>query len=351
MSNPKQDRGPDDPFYRAPLRLGELNDPTDAATGEHGKDKNVSSAPHTPDENVAHFPIRGLDPRSQKQPDFFAEAVARAEQEQFEPGLVEVPSFPRNRHSFGRFAVVVTGAAVVALVFVLAYPTSQGPVEDNAASALPTWERLKSSLFPGSVRRPAPTLIVMAISDWFVSKWYIIFPVIIGGIYGFLQAWKRSLAVQIFMDRLMLRMPVFGDLVRKSTIARWTRTLATMFAAGVPLVEALDSVGGASGNYIYMMATKQIQAEVSTGTSLTVAMQNANVFPSMVLQMCSIGEETGALDGMLSKVADFYEAEVDDAVEALSSLMEPMIMVVLGTLIGGMVIAMYLPIFKIGQAV
>src|SRR3989441_10456903 len=198
---------------------------------------------------------------------------------------------------------------------------------------------------------PAPTLIVMAISDWFVSKWYIIFPVIIGGIYGFFQAWKRSLAVQIFMDRLMLRMPVFGDLVRKSTIARWTRTLATMFAAGVPLVEALDSVGGASGNYIYLMATKQIQAEVSTGTSLTVAMQNANVFPSMVLQMCSIGEETGALDGMLGKVADFYEAEVDDAVEALSSLMEPMIMVVLGTLIGGMVIAMYLPIFKIGQAV
>ncbi len=198
---------------------------------------------------------------------------------------------------------------------------------------------------------PAPTLIVMAISDWFVSKWYIIFPVIIGGIYGFLQAWKRSLAVQIFMDRLMLRMPVFGDLVRKSTIARWTRTLATMFAAGVPLVEALDSVGGASGNYVYLVATKQIQAEVSTGTSLTVAMQNANVFPSMVLQMCSIGEETGALDGMLGKVADFYEAEVDDAVEALSSLMEPMIMVVLGTLIGGMVIAMYLPIFKIGQAV
>ncbi len=160
MSNPKQDRGPDDPFYRAPLRLGEPNDPLDAATGEHGKDRNVSSAPRTPDENVAHFPIRGLDPRSQKQPDFFAEAVARAEQEQFEPGLVEAPSFPRNRHSFGRFAVVVTGAAVFALVFVLAYPASQGPVEDNAASALPTWERLKSSLFPASVRKPAPTLIV-----------------------------------------------------------------------------------------------------------------------------------------------------------------------------------------------
>ena len=124
-----------------------------------------------------------------------------------------------------------------------------------------------------------------------------------------------------------------------------------MFAAGVPLVEALESVGGASGNYIYAQATKQIQAEVSTGTSLTVAMQNANVFPSMVIQMCSIGEETGALDAMLSKVADFYEQEVDDAVEALSSLMEPMIMVVLGTLIGGMVVAMYLPIFKLGQAI
>jgi type IV pilus assembly protein PilC len=191
----------------------------------------------------------------------------------------------------------------------------------------------------------------MGISDTFVAYWYIIFPVIIGSIYGFLESWKRSLAVQIFMDKLMLKLPVFGDLVKKSTIARWTRTLSTMFAAGVPLVEALESVGGAAGNYVYAVATKQIQNEVSTGTSLTVAMQNSNVFPTMVLQMCSIGEETGALDAMLSKVADFYEAEVDDAVEALSSLMEPMIMVVLGTIIGGMVIAMYLPIFKMGQAV
>jgi type IV pilus assembly protein PilC len=198
---------------------------------------------------------------------------------------------------------------------------------------------------------PTPTLVVMAISDWFVSYWYIIFPIIGGAIYGFLEGWKRSLAVQMFMDRLMLKAPLFGELVRKSAIARWTRTLSTMFAAGVPLVEALDSVGGAAGNYVYAVATKQIQADVSTGTSLTVAMQNVGVFPNMVLQMCSIGEETGALDSMLSKVADFYEAEVDDAVEALSSLMEPMIMVVLGTLIGGMVIAMYLPIFKMGQAV
>jgi type IV pilus assembly protein PilC len=198
---------------------------------------------------------------------------------------------------------------------------------------------------------PAPTLIVMAISDWFVANWYIIFPVVGGGIYGFLEAWKRSVAVQVFMDKLMLKAPVFGHLVRISTIARWTRTLSTMFAAGVPLVEALDSVGGASGNYVYAQATKAIKQEVSTGTSLTVAMQNANVFPTMVIQMVSIGEETGALDGMLGKVADFFEAEVDDAVEALSSLMEPMIMVVLGTLIGGMVVAMYLPIFKLGGAV
>ena len=198
---------------------------------------------------------------------------------------------------------------------------------------------------------PAPTLFVMAVSDFFVQFWYLIFGVVGGGIYGFLEAWKRSLPVQIAMDRIMLRVPVFGDLVRKSTIARWTRTCSTMFAAGVPLVEALDSVGGASGNYVYQAATKVIQSEVMTGTQLTVAMQNVQVFPAMVIQMVSIGEETGALDAMLGKIADFYEGEVDDAVDALSSLMEPMIMVVLGTLIGGMVIAMYLPIFKMGQAV
>ena len=198
---------------------------------------------------------------------------------------------------------------------------------------------------------PAPTLVVMAISDWFVANWYIFFPVIGAAIYGFLEAWKRSIGVQVFMDRMMLRLPVFGDLVRKSSVARWTRTLSTMFAAGVPLVEALDSVGGAAGNYVYAQATKQIKQEVATGTSLTAAMQNTGVFSNMVVQMVSIGEETGALDAMLGKVADFYEQEVDDSVEALSSLMEPVIMVVLGTLIGGMVIAMYLPIFKMGQAV
>ena len=198
---------------------------------------------------------------------------------------------------------------------------------------------------------PTPTLIVMQISEFFVQTWYIMFPVIGGSIYFFLESWKRSLPMQIFMDKLSLKLPIFGDVIRKATIARWTRTLSTMFAAGVPLVEALDSVGGASGNYVYSSATKKIQAEVSTGTSLTVAMQNSNVFPSMVIQMCLIGEESGALDSMLSKVADFFEAEVDDAVDAMSSLMEPVIMVVLGGLIGGIVIAMYLPIFKLGGAV
>lgn len=198
---------------------------------------------------------------------------------------------------------------------------------------------------------PAPTLFVMGVSDFFVAYWYILFPAVIGGVWGFLEMWKRSIPIQIFMDRLSLKVPVFGDLIRKSTIARWTRTLSTMFAAGVPLVEALDSVGGASGNYVYMQATKEIQRKVSTGTSLTTSMQEANVFPNMVIQMVLIGEESGALDAMLGKVADFFEAEVDDAVDALSSLMEPMIMVVLGVVIGGMVIAMYLPIFKIGQAV
>src|SRR5437867_48850 len=198
---------------------------------------------------------------------------------------------------------------------------------------------------------PAPTLLVMAISDVFVKYWYIIFAAIGGGAWGFLALWKRSVPVQIFMDRLMLKIPVFGDLVKKSTIARWTRTLSTMFAAGVPLVEALDSVGGASGNYVYVIATKEIQRKVSGGTSLTASMQESNVFPNMVIQMVSIGEESGALDSMLGKVADFFEAEVDDAVAGTSSLMERLIMVVLGVLIGGMVIAMYLPIFKIGQAV
>ena len=198
---------------------------------------------------------------------------------------------------------------------------------------------------------PGPTLMVMAISDFFVEFWWAIFGGIGAGFYGFFYAWKRSIAMQQVMDKLILKLPIFGDVIRKATVARWSRTLSTMFAAGVPLVEALDSVAGAAGNYVYYEATKRIQTEVSTGSSLVAAMTETQVFSSMVLQMVAIGEEAGSLDAMLSKIADFFEAEVDNAVEALSSLMEPMIMVVLGTLIGGMVVAMYLPIFKMGQVV
>jgi len=198
---------------------------------------------------------------------------------------------------------------------------------------------------------PAPTLFVMAISEIFVAYWWLIFGGIGGSIYFFMQAWRRNKKMQRVMDRVLLKVPVFGVLIEKSCIARWTRTLSTMFAAGVPLVEALDSVGGASGNSLYAEATEKIQQEVSTGTSLTAAMGNANLFPTMVLQMCAIGEESGSVDHMLGKAADFYEAEVDEMVAGLSSLMEPIIIVFLGGLIGGIVVSMYLPIFKLGQVV
>jgi len=198
---------------------------------------------------------------------------------------------------------------------------------------------------------PAPTLVVIAMSKFFTTYWYLIFSILGGGIYFFLQTWRRSVKMQKYMDRLLLRVPVFGDLVNKSSIARWTRTLSTMFAAGVPLVEALDSVGGASGNAVFAEATEKIQKDVSTGSALTTSMQATGVFPVMVLQMCAIGEESGSLDAMLGKAAEFYEDEVDEAVKGLSSLMEPFIIVILGTLIGGIVVSMYLPIFKLGQVV
>lgn len=213
---------------------------------------------------------------------------------------------------------------------------------------IPSFKSVFSS-FGGEL--PLPTLLVIAMSEFFVKYWYLIFGGIFGGVYYFLQAWKRSTKVQAFMDRLLRKLPIFGVLVEKSCVARWTRTLSTMFAAGVPLVEALDSVGGAAGNIVYTEATLKIQQEVSTGTSLTAAMTNANLFPSMVLQMCAIGEESGSIDHMLGKAADFYEAEVDDMVAGISSLMEPIIIVILGVVIGGIVVAMYLPIFKLGQVV
>jgi type IV pilus assembly protein PilC len=198
---------------------------------------------------------------------------------------------------------------------------------------------------------PAPTLMVMAMSEFFVKWWWVIMIALFGGGYSFLQTWKRSEKVQFFMDRLMLRMPIFGDLVLKSTIARWTRTLSTMFAAGVPLVEALDSVGGTAGNLVYTRATEQIQRDVAAGTALTTAMNSTGVFPTMVLQMAAIGEESGALDDMLARAADFYEDEVDEMVKGLSTLLEPIIIVVLGGMIGTIVVSMYLPIFKLGSVV
>jgi type IV pilus assembly protein PilC len=198
---------------------------------------------------------------------------------------------------------------------------------------------------------PLPTLMVIAMSKFFTSYWYLIFGILGGGTYFFLQSWKRSVKMQKFMDRLLLRVPVFGDLVNKSSIARWTRTLSTMFAAGVPLVEALESVSGATGNIVYENAVLAMKDEVATGQRLQRAMENVGLFPNMVIQMIAVGEESGSLDEMSGKVASFYEAEVDNAVDAMSSLLEPLIMAILGVLVGGLVIAMYLPIFKLGAVV
>jgi type IV pilus assembly protein PilC len=230
-------------------------------------------------------------------------------------------------------AVLLVAAVVVTVIMLFVVPAFKEVFENFGAGL------------------PAPTQFVIAMSDFFVDYWYLMFG-ILGGIgYFFMQALRRSSKVQIAVDRAMLRLPVLGEVLRKATIARWLRTLSTMFAAGVPLVEALDSVGGAAGNHVYLLATKKIQQEVSTGTSLTIGMQNSGVFPNMVLQMSAIGEESGSLDSMLSKAADIFEREVDDSVASLSSLLEPLIMVILGVLIGGLVVAMYLPIFKLGQVV
>ncbi len=198
---------------------------------------------------------------------------------------------------------------------------------------------------------PAPTKFVIAMSKFFQSYWHIMFIIIGGAVYGVMQLKKKSLAFNHGMDKAMLKMPILGAIVRKAAIARYARTLSTMFAAGVPLVEAMDSVSGAVGNVVYGEAVKRIRDEVATGTQLNVAMRNVNLFPNMVVQMTAIGEESGSIDIMLSKVADFYEAEVDDAVENMSSLIEPFIMVFLGGLIGGLVIAMYMPIFQMGKVV
>ncbi len=198
---------------------------------------------------------------------------------------------------------------------------------------------------------PALTQMVVDLSNFLQAQWYVVF----GGIFAVIITIKKlkenSKEFNRLMDRVILKLPVMGTIVEKSVIARFARTLSTMFAAGVPLVEAMDTVSGTVGNSLYGEAIEVMRDEVATGQQLTISMRQSNLFPNMVLQMVSIGEETGSLDGMLSKVADFYEAEVDDAVDALSSLLEPLIMSVLGVVIGGLVIAMYLPIFKMGSVV
>ncbi len=204
------------------------------------------------------------------------------------------------------------------------------------------------SLFKGfGADLPALTKMVVELSRVFQAWWWAIIGSIVGAVMFLSYSYKRSLKMQHTMDRLLLRAPVIGVIVKKATIARFARTLATMFAAGVPLVEALDAVAGAAGNRVYYEGTVSIKSDVSTGMQLQAAMNTTGLFPNMVIQMVAIGEESGELDNMLNKVADFYEGEVDDAVAALSSLLEPIIMAFLGVVIGGLVIAMYLPIFKL----
>ena len=198
---------------------------------------------------------------------------------------------------------------------------------------------------------PALTELVITLSDLFVEWWYVIFAAIAGAVYSFSYSLKHSPKFRAKFDAWILKIPVFGPLIEKATVSRWARTFSSMFSAGVPMVESLDSVAGASGNHVFSEATLQIKNQIASGSALAASVQATGVFPNMLIQMVAIGEESGSLDTMLSKVADYYEREVDDAVAGISSLMEPFIMVILGTLIGTIVIAMYLPIFKMGSAV
>ncbi len=230
-------------------------------------------------------------------------------------------------------AVLVVAFIITAILLVFVIPVFQDVFES----------------FGGEL--PALTLAVIGLSEIFQAWWWAIFGGVGLFVFAFMKVKKKSIAVQEAIDKLSLKIPVVGDILNKAAIARYARTLSTMFAAGVPLVEALESVAGAVGNVVYGNAVMTMRNEVSTGTSLTDSMSRTNVFPNMVVQMASIGEEAGSLDQMLAKVADFYEQEVDDAVDSLSSLLEPLIMAILGVLIGTLVIAMYLPIFKMGQVV
>lgn len=234
---------------------------------------------------------------------------------------------------FYPIAVIVVAFVITAILMIFVIPQFQ-------------------DLFSGfGADLPALTMLVIQISEVFQEYWWAIFGGIIGTVWGILALKKRSMRVAHFFDRMMLKLPVVGDIMEKSAIARFSRTLATMFTAGTPLVESMQSVAGACGNIVYHDATLEMRDEVATGTQLQTAMRDTELFPNMVVQMVAIGEEAGSLDAMLDKVADWYEQEVDDAVDALTTLLEPLIMAVLGVIIGGLVIAMYLPIFKMGQVV
>ncbi|MDP9140642.1 MAG: type II secretion system F family protein, partial [Pseudomonadota bacterium] len=208
------------------------------------------------------------------------------------------------------------------------------------------------SLFQGfGADLPAFTMMVINLSHFVQEKWWLVLAIVGGTIYGLFEAKRRSAAVRRLLDRILLKVPVMGDILYKSAVARYARTLSTMFAAGVPLVEAMDPVAKASGNIIFTEAILVMRNQVASGQQLQLAMQQSNLFPNMATQMVAIGEESGSLDAMCAKVADFYEAEVDAMVDTLSSLLEPLIMSVLGVLVGGLVVAMYLPIFKLGAVV
>jgi type IV pilus assembly protein PilC len=230
-------------------------------------------------------------------------------------------------------AVLSVGVLVTAIILIFVVPVFE-------------------ELFEGfGAELPAFTQLVVGMSRYIRDNWVFIILILAVVIVLISNLWKRSPKFRELIDRAMLKAPVFGSIMHKSALARFARTTSTMFAAGVPMVEALDSVAGATGSVVYGNAVKEMREDIATGQSLRLAMEQQRLFPHMVKQMVAIGEESGSLDDMLSKVADFYEEEVDNAVDALSSLMEPMIMVILGTLVGGLVVAMYLPIFKLGAAI
>lgn len=213
---------------------------------------------------------------------------------------------------------------------------------------VPTFQNLFKSF---GADLPAFTMLIIASSDFLIKWWWLILAVIIGGVFLTISSLKRSRAFAEFVDRLLLKIPVIGQIMHNSAIARFSRTLAVTFKAGVPLVDALATVAGATGNIVYENAVMRIKDDVATGYPLNVAMKQVGVFPHMVMQMTAIGEEAGALDTMLFKVAEFYEQEVNNAVDALSSLIEPMVMIVIGGVVGSMVIGMYLPVFKLAAAI